>query len=269
MSNAYNDADASPDSSAPGVLFQFTGNVSAYYTSHYEPLTFSGVTYQPEYIFHGPLEQSDELNKQQLDITVRITNPVAQVYIHEIPVVSVNVRVYRYIEGVSEHRLIWAGKVAKATFNSDADECVLTCDPIFSMLRRAGLRRNYQILCPYCVYDRRCGLNYLAYRTSDIISGINGNMVTSSEASSRGTNYYTGGVLIHNLVYHLIINHNGGTLSLASSLRNAKINDPIMLIAGCDKRISTCDTKFSNKDNFGGFPYIPLKNPFSGDSIGS
>lgn len=34
-------------------------------------------------------------------------------------------------------------------------------------------------------------------------------------------------------------------------------NDPVRLIAGCDKQLSTCKTKFANIAAFGGFPHIP------------
>lgn len=33
--------------------------------------------------------------------------------------------------------------------------------------------------------------------------------------------------------------------------------------AGCDKSIKTCNVKFENSSNFGGFPYIPFENPYT------
>lgn len=35
------------------------------------------------------------------------------------------------------------------------------------------------------------------------------------------------------------------------------VGDAFSLIAGCDKTAATCDTKFSNIDNFGGWLYVP------------
>ena len=37
--------------------------------------------------------------------------------------------------------------------------------------------------------------------------------------------------------------------------------------AGCDRSFSTCQSKVGNALNFGGFPWIPAKNPLAGDSI--
>lgn len=35
------------------------------------------------------------------------------------------------------------------------------------------------------------------------------------------------------------------------------LGDAFTAYPGCDKQITTCDSKFNNKSNFGGFPYIP------------
>ena len=42
---------------------------------------------------------------------------------------------------------------------------------------------------------------------------------------------------------------------------------PFEAFAGCDRTFATCQSKFGNSLNFGGFPWIPVKNPFAGDSI--
>jgi hypothetical protein len=39
------------------------------------------------------------------------------------------------------------------------------------------------------------------------------------------------------------------------------------MYAGCDRTLNTWHNRFSNAANFGGFPWIPQKNPFAGDAI--
>jgi len=41
----------------------------------------------------------------------------------------------------------------------------------------------------------------------------------------------------------------------------------VKIYPGCDRVRATCESKFDNLDNFGGFPWIPTKNPFGGSSI--
>ena len=76
--------------------------------------------------------------------------------------------------------------------------------------------------------------------------------------------------------------------ALAQGEKNARLNRIILLVlsitlhnipeglavgvafeafAGCDRTFATCQSKFGNSLNFGGFPWIPAKNPFAGDSI--
>ena len=38
----------------------------------------------------------------------------------------------------------------------------------------------------------------------------------------------------------------------------------ITLSRGCSKTVSDCKNKFNNISNYGGFPYIPAKNPTQG-----
>jgi hypothetical protein len=42
---------------------------------------------------------------------------------------------------------------------------------------------------------------------------------------------------------------------------------PLTLYPGCDHLKATCLAKFDNLPNYGGFPYIPARNPLDGRSI--
>ena len=46
-----------------------------------------------------------------------------------------------------------------------------------------------------------------------------------------------------------------------------KAGDAFEAYPGCDHTLATCAAKFGNQLNYGGFPYIPVKNPFTGDAI--
>ena len=48
------------------------------------------------------------------------------------------------------------------------------------------------------------------------------------------------------------------TFTLWLPMPNAiQTGDAYSVYPGCDKRFATCQTKFSNAVNFGGFPYVP------------
>jgi uncharacterized phage protein (TIGR02218 family) len=264
---AYDDSDRSPRSGKPAELFQFTGGVYANYTTAQDRVSYGGLDYLPDYIIHGEIEQTEELNKQTLEITMKGSSEVARLYIAEIPPRSVNVRVYRFIVGIGEYRLIWAGRVVKPVFSSDSDECVLQCEPIFTLLKRPGLRRNYQLLCPYVLFDDRCKMEMASFMIEDVVADKAANWLAGPGIASKAAGWFTGGILRRGTVYRLIVDNSGGRIYLGGGVAKIAVGDKIQVVAGCAKSLAACEGKFGNSINFGGFPYMPDKNPFSGDSL--
>jgi len=64
-----------------------------------------------------------------------------------------------------------------------------------------------------------------------------------------------------------IVAHSGANLTLTRPVPEFAVGSQIRLYPGCDHTKGTCNTKFNNLDNFGGFPWIPIRNPFDGNSI--
>jgi uncharacterized phage protein (TIGR02218 family) len=264
---AYDDLDRSRDSARPAELFEFTGGVLAHYTTSQKAVFYNGYEYSPDFISHGELEITGELNKQSLEITLRGDSPVAQLYVSEIPPVGVDLRVFRFLDGLSEFRLVWAGRVVKSGASGENDECVLTCEPIFTMIARPGLRRNYQIICPYALYDHNCRVSRGSYTETSVIDQAEGNAFSSPAIRARPSGWYVGGILRFGASQKLVIDHQGGRVSLSGAPRALGVGSSVDASAGCDKSLGTCRDKFGNHVNFGGFPWIPTKNPFTGDSL--
>ena len=70
------------------------------------------------------------------------------------------------------------------------------------------------------------------------------------------------------LDHRLILAQDGDDVTLLLPFAENIVGSTIVLLAGCDHSITTCDTKFStpldplsNVRNFGGFPFVPTKNP--------
>jgi uncharacterized phage protein (TIGR02218 family) len=263
----YDDLDRSRDGGRPSELFEFSGGIVARYASGQDAVTFNGAPYEPDYIIHGEIEQTEELNKQTLEITIRSASPVAALYVAEVPPAAVNVRVWRFIQGVADYRLVWAGRVARAVFSSANDDCVLECEPVFTLLKRPGLRRNYQIACPFALYDDRCGVQSAPYIDYDAILDVDRNRLTGPLIANRPKGWFLGGVIRLGTQTRMIIGHDGGWVAVAGSMPGMKVGAAVTAMAGCDKSLATCRDRFGNSLNFGGFPYMPEKNPFTGDSL--
>lgn len=69
----------------------------------------------------------------------------------------------------------------------------------------------------------------------------------------------------------LILSQSGDDLQLLLPFPDSILGSTVVILAGCDHTVTTCDSKFntpsdpqSNVVNFGGFPFVPTKNPFEG-----
>lgn len=69
--------------------------------------------------------------------------------------------------------------------------------------------------------------------------------------------------------HRLILSQSGDDVTLLLPFPETIVGSTVVLLAGCDHSITTCDTKFntpedtlSNVINYGGFAFVPNKNPF-------
>ena len=97
---------------------------------------------------------------------------------------------------------------------------------------------------------------------------------TVAAAATQPDGYYTGGMLrADDGTLSYIIAHVGSSItiqrlsySLAEAIANGFPFD-VKLYPGCDHSRQTCNDKFDNLLNYGGFDFIPTKNPMGGSSI--
>ena len=55
---------------------------------------------------------------------------------------------------------------------------------------------------------------------------------------------------------------NAAVLQLMAPLTGLAPGAAVELVAGCDRTAATCQGRFGNIANFGGFPALPKRNPF-------
>ena len=97
---------------------------------------------------------------------------------------------------------------------------------------------------------------------------INGDNVQVLEAANYPSGYFMGGMIrAPDGSLRFVIHHVGDVLTLSRKHEGLVEDSQVTLYPGCDRTKETCISKFNNLSNFGGFPYIPVKNPFGGSSI--
>lgn len=112
--------------------------------------------------------------------------------------------------------------------------------------------------------EGRCGLDKLNFAEDTTVTGIVKQYMTFQTGSSQLAGYYTAGELRFDsganqgASYSIAEHTSGGTIRIAARTPRAiNVNDQVRLIAGCDRRFSTCRDKFANTVNFQGFPHVP------------
>ena len=266
---SYTTIETSAQDGQPVELYEFYTVGTFYrYTSAAHAVVKGGDTFTPESIRRGDVVQNEEISKAGLRLTVPRENRFAASFLGFAPEGVTTLTLYRghTTDTASEFVSYWKGRVLSA--KADQFEIILECESVFSSLRRAGLRARYQRNCRHAIYQRGCLVSMDSYRVDGSVIAVSGNNITVSAAAGYADGYFTGGAArAPDGSFRFITAHAGDTISLARPFSVAMGGEPVVIFPGCDGLKATCETKFNNLLNFGGFPYFPARNPFDGGSL--
>ena len=262
----------------PRELYKFTrGSFNWYFTSGDTDITFDGDVYLAVPIKRKSIESTQELGKTPLKILVSRTNVFASQYISGSPSDIITVEVIRQHVSDAEVAVSFKGRVLNVSFKED--EATITCQSNQSSLLRPGLRRLYQTACPHVLYGDHCKVVQVDFKITAVLSAVNGNVLTSTTFTvaidpTYDLQWFMGGILNFTdgggfLIKRFITEHNHieGTITLNLPLEDAIATSSVDVFPGCGRDVKTCNEKFTNVENHGGFPFIPKKNPQDGTPV--
>lgn len=242
--------------------------------------THNGETYISTAIGRNEVESKNELSRANLTVTVSLDNPMGRRWLRNTgdSVVTLNV----FVKNEFETIVAWKGRLASVKPNEKSIELVF--ESIFTSLRRPGLRQRYQRTCPHVLYGAGCTLDKEDFAVSGEVTNVAGTVVTMPIAATYPNGFFNAGMIeAPDGTLRFVTSHVGQTLTLIRPLESlseffAKNGYGegygygygglvVRIFPGCDRIKETCKNKFNNLNNFGGFPFIPLKNPFGGSSI--
>ncbi len=262
----YFEKETSRQNGRPVELFQFTdGNQFWRYCTGDDPIVYLGNTYAPATIVRGATEASQEFGKSQMQVRIPADLPLAKFMTSQVPNNFIGVTLFRTHVGDTEFITHWRGRVISSTWRNH--ECTLTCEPVFTGLQRAGLRALYQRPCRHAIYSPGCGVDKALHALETTVDTAVKNQVFVTAAAGFPSGYFTGGMLKTDEGSRAIMQHIGHSLTLITPIAGLTGGREITLYPGCDHTFLTCKAKFDNGINFGGQPWLPQKNPFTGDGI--
>jgi hypothetical protein len=99
------------------------------------------------------------------------------------------------------------------------------------------------------------------------VVSVSGNDIGVSGVGAAGAGFFDGGFVKTpaggNDDARLILASSGDTLTLLLPFSVDVLGTDVDVFAGCTHDLAICSSKFDNVVNYGGFPFIPRKNPFN------
>lgn len=264
---SFFDREKSAYGGQPLELYRFAmGDQEWAFTSaDHEVVLSETEKYPPLYIKRGGFTRGGDTNKSTLEIEVAASNPVALLYRNGWLAKAVMVTILRRHYEDTESVMIWRGRVTGCKWAGST--ATLTSDAATTLFQRVGLRRVFQVGCPHPLYGPACRLDAGAWQVSGTVTEVKGSLAAIAAAAAHADGYFLGGMLLFGVEYRLIVGHEKNQITLIDGIAGLAAGATVTLWPGCDRSTGCCADRFGNLDNYGGLPFLPQKNPFSGDAI--
>jgi uncharacterized phage protein (TIGR02218 family) len=252
----------------PIELYRFSKGATIWnYTSTDFIISYLGENYTPEALRRGDIRLDVNTLKTNLEIEVPLTNPLARLFIPEPVEGVIQLTIYRYHN--SSFVTYWKGYLRGVKFKTNTAILILGLKT--TSLKRFGLMRKYTRNCGIPLYSPLCMIlkTDSNFYVDGTVNSVSDTTVDATIFSTKTDGWFLGGIFKtdSDSVLQKIVYHSGTEIRISRSVLALAAGDTFRAWAGCDHLKGTCKTKFSNKLNFGGQPYLPDKNPFVGDPI--
>lgn len=281
---SFNNYENSRTKGEPITLYHFAyvNEQQFFYTDAETEISLDGfdAPFVPESIQHGAIRSSGSLDKAPLEIRVPRTSGLADGFRAFPPneVVNVVIRQMHLDDPSQEALVVWAGRVMSAAW--EVNEIRFTCEPVSTSMKRTGLRRHYQLGCPHVLYGTQCLANRAAATTPGVeVMSISGSTITLEDnwlpsgwaAAGKTPAKFVGGLVTWTYasdagdvtIKRTVLRITGSAVvHIAGPTTGLEVGADVQLVLGCNHQMTDCQTIHNNITNFGGQPFIPIKNPF-------
>lgn len=262
---SYTTLENSQQEAKPEFRYEFVGMGSTVrYTS--APFDYSdGVnTWSAVAIGHTEISQTGDISRDGVKISLPRDNAFAMGFVDGRVDGVTSLTIYRVL--ATDSVVYWKGRVTSGKLTRSVIE--IECESVLASVRRAGLQPRYMKMCIHPLYGRGCNLNIADWSVGPAsVSAIADNVLTIPTASGQPDGWYFGGTLQFGDIHRLIVQHVGNKITLLRGIVGLTTSSVVYIAPGCDHSPEKCNDTFSNIANFGGYPWLPEKNPMGGSSI--
>ena len=270
---SFLDTEHSVSDGTPVEAYTFSkvlpsGTIYYRYTTHSLPVTISGNVYAPVVMNRSEIKVSNQ-DTYEIEMTIEMPNdtPIIQDVAFDRGYTNLQVEVYRAhrVLGISgEFSSIWKGPISN--FEIVGNVTTIHSPNVFSRTMASQFPHiNYQAQCNNVLFDSMCKVIKSSFTYTSTIESVNKRFITIVDDHSVDS-YLVGGEFVVDRTQErrMIAGNNSNVVEISFQFTDVQIGDNVTFTAGCDHSYLTCKAKFANGPNFGGFPYIPADNPFTG-----
>jgi len=279
---SYTSQDQAVETGRPIELYLIRNNVIItqvfFYTSSSRTQTHDAQSYETKAISRTDpeVEQADVGADKEVQITLPMSDPLVNPrWISTIPPGRDEITIFRRHASdtpTPETITYWKGFIDSVSFQGEG-RAVIRAISEGGLLRRQIPKRTYRGLCGHVLYDGGCKVIRSSFEFTVAVTAISADGLTltfnsAGSISGQASDFFLGGELSkpagdRRMVLTYVDNGgNSGSATVMLPFSGVSIGDSLRLTAGCDHVITTCRTKFANEINYGGFPWIPTRNPF-------
>lgn len=277
--------EASAEGGQPIEIYKFTAGALSFLFASSEdeiiiadpqPVVFRG-TYEPIAISRDRIQASADGGRTDA-ITVKMPSSIAlaQRYVNIVPGVRTNLSIFRFHRGdgpLPEIVTVFKGDVTTVSFTENGRKATFSVVSLARAKSRTIPRFTYQGPCNHMLYDSRCKISEIdpAFEKFLTCSAIDSSStiltVTGAGGFVPAADFFVSGFIELNDDFRTVIDQGGPgdeDLTILVPFVDNPVGQTLRVLAGCKLRLVVdCFSKFDNTINFGGFPFVPKKNPFT------
>jgi uncharacterized phage protein (TIGR02218 family) len=263
----YADLETSIADARPFRLYHFERGATHWaYTNADKDIRFQALDYEATPISDDGIRLTGETSADQLTVSLPASLPVVTQFRGAAPSDGVWLTIRDSHHGLPDQAnsalVVWVGQI-KAVRWTEPGAAEVICNSISASMGALGLRLCYERGCPHALYDHECRVDPTPLKFPVTLSTINGQTISVNEGLA---DIYSGGIIEWSTAWGTerrgIEAQNGSVMELLGGASGLVAGQAAVLYPGCDRLSQTCDERFGNILNFGGFRHMPGVSPF-------
>lgn len=183
---------------------------------------------------------------------------------------SMNVKIWRTDASEGEVLPVFSGKVISVKPEDKKGVLEISCLTAAKDFAIKGLVGVFQKTCRHVHYAKGCNLNIGSFNISGEVSSISADFLTYTldlgGAAIDSGDYILGILSRSDGQRRFITNHSATEFKINALIPGMEVGETVEIAPGCNLSRERCNQRFSNIENFGGFPFI-IDNPFDGRQV--